>query len=115
MEVGVGVIVGVSVPWGVSFRLRHGNCRRFVTRLVVGAGVAPLIEECCLTPSEVAMRSPSEVGVGSRWDMWRMPRVFARVTLACIQGAALILAVGVGLVEVCFAVGACVGMLVVGV
>ena len=59
------------------------------------------------------MRSPSEVGVGSRWDMGRMPGVFARVTLAFIRSAALMSAVDVGLVEHCWAEGACIGVLVV--
>ena len=47
--------------------------------------------------------------------MGRMPGVFARVTLACVWGAALISAVYVGLVDLFCAVGACVGILVVAV
>ena len=113
MEVGRVGLVGVSVPWGVSVVMRRGNCRRFLTRSVSEAGVASIEANCCLTPSEVAMRSPSEVGVGSLWDMGRMPGVFARVTLACVRGAALMLVVDVGLVELCCAEGSCVGVLVV--
>ena len=45
--------------------------------------------------------------------MGRMPGVFARVTLACVRGAVLMLAVDVGLVELCCVEGACVGFLVV--
>ena len=113
MAIGRVGLVGVSVPWGVLFGMRRGDRRRFLTRSVSGAGVASILDDCCLTPSEVAMRSPSEVGVGSRWDMGRMPGVFARVTLACVRGAALMSAVDVGLVELCCAEGACVGVLVV--
>ena len=58
------------------------------------------------------MRSPSEVGVGRRCDMGRMPGVFARVTLACVRGAALIAAVSVGLVDLC-CLGSCVCVFVV--
>ena len=36
--------------------------------------------------------------------------MFARVTLACVRGAALMSAVDVGLVELCCAEGACVGV-----
>ena len=46
-------------------------------------------------------------------DMGRMPGVFARVTLVYVQGAALMLAVDVGLVELCCVVGSCVGFFVV--
>ena len=81
--------VGVSVCWGVSFGMRHGDRRCLLTRSVSGAGVASILYDCCWTPSEVAMWSVSEVGVGSRWDMVRMPGMFPRVTLACIWGAAL--------------------------
>ena len=69
--------------------------------------------DCCLTPSETAMRSPSEVGVGSRCNMGRMPGVFSRVTLVCVRGAAIMFAVDVGLVKLCCAVCSCVGVLVV--
>ena len=44
--------------------------------------------------------------------MGRMPGVFARVTLACVRGAALIAAVAVGLVELC-CLGSCVCVFVV--
>ena len=77
-----------------------------------GAGVASIGADCCLTPSEIAMRSPSEVGVGSRWDMGRMLGVFARVTLACVRGANLMSAVDVGLVKLCCVEGSCAGVLV---
>ena len=63
-----------------------------------------------MTPSENAKRSPSEFGVGIHCDIGRMPGVFARVTLACVRGAALMAAVVVGLVELCFVVGSCVGV-----
>ena len=66
-----------------------------------GAGVVSIGADCCLTPSELAMRSPSEVGVGSRYDMGRMPGMFARVTLVCVWVAAIMFAVDVGLVELC--------------
>ena len=65
-----------------------------------------------MTPSENAKQSPSEVVVGSRCDMGSMPGVFARVTLACMQGAALMAAVAVGLMEL-FCLGACVCVFVV--
>ena len=113
MAIGRVGLVGVSVPWGVLFGMRRDDCRRFLTRSVSGAGVASIVADCCLTPSEVAMRSPSEVGVGSRWDMGRMPGVFARVTFACVRGAALMSEVDVVLVELCCAEVACVGVLVV--
>ena len=45
--------------------------------------------------------------------MGRMPGVFARGTLACLQGAALMSAVDVGLVELCCVVGSCVFFFVV--
>ena len=45
--------------------------------------------------------------------MGRMPGVFARVTLACVRGAALMAAVAVGLVELCCFVGSCVYVFVV--
>ena len=45
--------------------------------------------------------------------MGRMPGVFARVTLACMRGAALMSAVDVGLVDLYCAVGSCVGVFVV--
>ena len=77
-----------------------------------GAGVAFIGADCCLTPSEISMRSPSEVGVGSRCDMGRMPGVFAQVTLACVRVAALMSAVDVVLVDICCAAGSCVGVLV---
>ena len=104
-QVGLG---GVSDPWGVLFGIRRGDRRRFFTRSVSGAGVASIGAYCCLTPSEIAMRSPSEFGVGSRCDMGRMPGVFARVTLVCVQGAAVMSSVDVGLVELCCVVGSCV-------
>ena len=44
--------------------------------------------------------------------MGRMPGVFARVTLTCVQGAALIAEVAVGLVEL-FCLGSCVYVFVV--
>ena len=44
--------------------------------------------------------------------MGRMPGVFARVTLACVWGAALMTAVSVGLVELC-CLGSCVYFFVV--
>ena len=44
--------------------------------------------------------------------MGRMPGVFARVILACVQGAALIAVVAVGLVELC-CLGSCVCVFVV--
>ena len=113
MAIGRVGLVGVSVPWGVSFGIRCGDRRHFLTRSVSGAGVASILADCSLTPSEVVMRSPSEFGVGGCWDMGRMPGVFARVTLACVRGAALMLAVSVGLVELCCAEGAFVGVLVV--
>ena len=113
MAIGWVGLVGVSVPWGVLFGMRRGDHHRFLTRSVSGAGVASIVADCCLTPSEVAMRSPSEVGVGSRWDMGRMSGMFARVTLECVRGAALMSAVAVVLVELCCAEGACVGVLVV--
>ena len=59
-----------------------------------------------MTPSENSEQSPSEVGVGRRFNMGRMPGVFARVTLLWVQGAALIAAVAVGLVELC-CLGSC--------
>ena len=93
--------------------MRRGERLCFFTWFVSGAGVASIGAGCCLTPSENAMRSPSEVGVGIRCDMGRMPGVFARVTLACVQGAALMSAVDVGLVELCCGVGSCVGVFVV--
>ena len=113
MAIGRVCLVGVSIPCGVLFGMRRGDCRRFLTQSVSGAGVASIVDDCCLTPSEVAMQSPYEIGVGSRWDMGRMPGLFARVTLACVRVAALISAVDVGLVELCCAEGACVGVLVV--
>ena len=113
MEIGRVGLVGVSVPWGVLFGMRRGNCRCFLTRSVSGAGVDSIVADFCLTPSEVAMRSPSEVGVECRWDMGGVPGVFVRVTLACIRGAALMSAVEVGLVELCCAESACVRVLVV--
>ena len=106
-------LVGVSVHLGVSFGMRRSDRQCFFTRSVSGAGVASTLADCRLTPSEVAMRSPSEVGVGIRWDMDRMPGVFARVTVACVQGFALMSAVAVGLLDLCCAEGACVGVLVV--
>ena len=78
-----------------------------------GAGVASIGADFCLTPSENAMRSPSKVGVGSRFGMGRMSGVFARVTLACVKGAALMSAVDVGLVELWCALGSYVGVFVV--
>ena len=96
----VGLFV-ISVPWGDSFGMSRGNCRHFLTRSVSGARVASIVAHCCLTASEVAMRSPSEVGVGSHWAMGRITGVFARMNLACIRGAALMWAVDVGLVELC--------------
>ena len=113
MTIGRVGLVGVSFTWGVLFGMRRGDRRRFLTWSVSGAGVASIFSGCCLTPSEVSMRSPSEVGVGSRWDMGRMPGVFAQVTLSFVRGAALMSAVAVGLVELCCAEGACVGVLVV--
>ena len=113
MEISLLGLVGVSVTWGVSFGMRSCNRRRFLIRSVSEAGVVSIVADCCLTPSEVAMRSPSEVGVGSRWDMGRMPGVFARVTFACVRGAALMSEVDVRLVELCCMEGACVGVLVV--
>ena len=113
MSIGRVVLGCVSVPWGVSFGMRLGERHRFFTRSVTRAGVASIGADCCLTPSEIAMRSPSEVGVGSCCDMGRMPGVFARVTLACVWGADLMSAVDVGLVELCCAAGSCVGVLVV--
>ena len=44
--------------------------------------------------------------------MGRMPGVFVQVTLVCVQGAALIAAVAVGLVELC-CFGSCVCVFVV--
>ena len=85
----------------------------FLHVIRAGAGVVSIGADCCLTSSEIAMRSPSEVGVGSRCDMGRMRGVFARVTLVCVRGAALMSAVDVGLVELCCVVGSCVGILVV--
>ena len=82
--------------------MRRGDCRRFLTRSVSGAGVASIVVDCCFTPSKVAMHSPFEVGLGICRDMGRIPGVFARVTLACVRGAALMLAVDVGLVEHCW-------------
>ena len=41
-----------------------------------------------------------------------MPGMFARVTLACVRGAALMEAVAVGLVELC-CLGSCVRVFVV--
>ena len=70
-----------------------------------GAGVASIGADCCLTPSEV--------GVGSHCNMGRIPGVFARVTLACVRGAALMSAVDLGLVDLCCAVGSCVGVFVI--
>ena len=58
-----------------------------------GSGVALIGADCWLTPSENAKGSPSEVDVGIRCDIGRMPGVFARVTLACVWGAALMSAV----------------------
>ena len=113
MTIGRVGLVGVSFTWGVLFGMRRGDRRRLLTRSVSGAGVAFFVANCCLTPSEVAMWSTSEVGVGSLWDMGRMPGVFARVTLACVQGAAIMSAVDVGLMELCCVEGACVGVLVV--
>ena len=78
-----------------------------------GAGVVSIEADCCLTLSEITMRSPSEVGVGSRCNMGRMPGVFARMTLVCVWGAAIMFAVDVGLVKLCCAVCSCVGVLVV--
>ena len=113
MAIGWVGLVGVSVPLGFSFGMRRGDRRRFLTRSMSGAGFASILADCRLTPSEFAMRSPSEVGVGIHWDMGRMPGVFAQVTLACVRVAALMLAVAVGLVDLCCAEGACVGVLVV--
>ena len=45
--------------------------------------------------------------------MGRIPGVFARVTLECVWGAALIVAVAVGLVELCCVVGSCAVVFVV--
>ena len=83
MAIGQVVLGGVSVPWGVSFGMRRGDRRRFFTRSVSGAGVASIVADCCLKPSEIAMWSPSEVGVGSFCDIGKMPGVFARVILVC--------------------------------
>ena len=113
MAIGRVVLGGVSVPWGVSLGMRRGDCRCLFMRSVSVAGVASIGADCCLTPSEIAMRSPSEVGVGSRCDMGRIPGVFARVTLVCVRGDALMSAFDIGLVEFCCAAGSCVGVLVV--
>ena len=99
----VGLFV-ISVPWGDLFGMSRGDCRHFLTQSVSGARVVSIGADCCLTPSEISMRSPSEVGVGSCCDMGRMPGVFARVTLVCVWGAAIMFAVDVGLVELCCAV-----------
>ena len=107
MAIGRVGLVGVSVPWGVLFGMRRGDRRSFLTRSVSGANVASIGAVCCLIPSEVAMQSPSVVGVGGRWDMGRMPGVFAGVTLACVRVAALMLAVDVGLVELYCVEGSC--------
>ena len=66
-----------------------------------------------MTLSENTKRSPYEVGVGRRFDMGRIPGVFARVTLACVRGDALIAAVAVGLVELCCVVGSCVSVFII--
>ena len=113
MEISLLGLVGVSVTWGVSFGMRRGDRRRLRTQSVSGADVASIVAVCCLTTSEVAMQSPSEVSVGSCWYMGRMPVVFARLTLACVRGANLMSEVDVGLVELCCAEGTCVGVLVV--
>ena len=76
-----------------------------VVSLFIGA-------DCWLTPSENVKWSPSEFGVGRRCDIGRMYGVFARLTLACVPGAALIAAVAVGLVELC-CLGSCVCVFVV--
>ena len=93
--------------------MSHGDRRHFLRRFVSVSDIASIVADCCLIPSEVAMRSPSEDGVGSYWGMGRMPGLFAQVTLACVRGAALMSEVDVGLVELCCAEGACVGVLVV--
>ena len=45
--------------------------------------------------------------------MGSIPGVFAQVTLACVRGAALMLEVDVGLVELCCAVYSCVGVFII--
>ena len=47
--------------------------------------------------------------------MGMMTGVFARVTLVCVRGVALMLVVDVGLVELCCAASCCVGALVIEV
>ena len=86
MSIILGVLVGISVPWGVSFGTRCGDCCRFITQSVAGAGVAPMLEDCRLTPSEVAMRPHSEVDAGSLWDVGRIPGVFAQVSRSDFGG-----------------------------
>ena len=113
MAIGRLVLDVVSFPCGVSFVMRRGDRRLFFTLSVSGSGVAFIVADCWLTPSENAKQSPSEFGVGIRCNIVRMPGVFARVTLACVRGAALMSEVDVGLVELCCVVGSWVCVFVV--
>ena len=113
MVIGQVGLVGVSFPCCVLFGIIRSDRCCFFTGSVSGSGVASIGAGCCLTPSEISERSPSKVGLGSRWDVGRMPGVFARVTLAYVRGASLMLAVDVGFVDFCCAEGSCVGVLVV--
>ena len=51
-----------------SFGMRRGDCCRFLTRFVSGAGVSSIVADCCLTPSENA-KGPHDL-IRSEEVMW---------------------------------------------